>query len=139
MPPVAAPDRYRAGVIMLVAALTGAVVLGGLAVFQALLISGAPLGRFAWGGRHEVLPLRLRIGSVVSVALYAFFAVLMLQAADAVAVLPEGVVGVAVWALAGYFALGIALNAASRSRPERLVMTPVVVLLTVVCVVLALG
>ena len=114
------------------------VVLAGLAVFQALLIAGQPLGRFAWGGQHTVLPTGLRVGSAVSIALYAGFAVLILSAAGALAVLPAGFVDVAIWVLAGYFVLGIGLNAISRSRPERLVMTPVVLLLAAVCLVLAL-
>jgi hypothetical protein len=120
------------------AAVLGCVLLGALAVFQALLVAGQPLGRFAWGGQHEVLPTGLRVGSAVSIALYAAFAVLMLSAADALDVLPTGFVEVAIWVLTGYFTLGIAMNAISRSRPERLVMTPVVLVLAVVCLVLAL-
>ncbi len=120
-------------------ALLGVLLLGALAVFQACLVAGAPLGRFAWGGQHVVLPPSLRIGSVVSVVSYAFFAVLMLQVAGAVAVLPRGFVDVAIWVLAGYFAVGVAMNAVSRSRPERLVMTPTVLALTAVCLVLALN
>ncbi len=119
-------------------ALLAVVVLAGLAVFQAMLVAGQPLGRFAWGGQHTVLPPGLRVGSAVSIAMYAGFAVLVLCAADALAVLPAGFVDVAIWVLTGYFALGIGLNAISRSRPERLVMTPVVLVLTVVCLVLAL-
>src|SRR5687768_17050944 len=107
-------------------AVLGCVLLGALAVFQALLVAGQPLGRFAWGGQHEVLPTGLRVGSAVSIGLYAAFAVLMLSAADALDVLPTGFVEVAIWVLTGYFTLGIAMNAISRSRPERLVMTPVV-------------
>ncbi len=119
-------------------ALMGVALLGGLAVFQVLLIAGKPLGRFAWGGQHVVLPTRLRIGSAVAVALYALFAVLMLQAADAFSVLPDGVAAVGIWVLAGYLLFGVALNAASRSRSERLVMTPVTVVLAAVCLTLAL-
>jgi hypothetical protein len=103
-----------------------------------MLIAGQPLGRFAWGGQHTVLPTGLRVGSAVSIALYAAFAVLILCAAGALTVLPAGFVDVAMWILSGYFALGIALNAISRSRPERLVMTPVVLVLAAVCLVLAL-
>jgi hypothetical protein len=114
------------------------VVLAGLAVFQALLVAGQPLGRFAWGGQHAVLPTGLRVGSAVSIPLYAAFAVLILCAAGALAVLPEGFVGVAIWVLTGYFALGIAMNAISRSRPERLAMTPTVLVLAAICLVLAL-
>jgi len=120
-------------------AFLGLAVLGGLAVFQVLLVAGAPLGRFAWGGQSEVLPTRLRIGSAVSVVLYGVFALLMLQAAGAVTVLPRGPVGIAIWVLAGYFTLGIVMNAVSRSRPERLVMTPLVTVLAVAALVLALN
>src|SRR4051794_5040599 len=120
-------------------ALLGVVVLGCLAVFQLLLTFGAPLGRFAWGGRNEVLPNGLRIGSAVSIVLYAAFALLMLQAAGVVTVLPRSAGHVAVWVLTAYFAVGVAMNAASRSRSERQVMTPVALALTVVCLVLALG
>ena len=130
-------SRYGPGVIMGLAALA-VVVLAGLAVFQALLVAGQPLGRFAWGGHHPVLPTGLRVGSAVSIAMYAGFAVLVLCAGRALAVLPEGFVGVAIWVLTGYFALGIAMNAISRSRPERLVMTPVVLVLAAICLVLAL-
>jgi hypothetical protein len=122
----------------MVVALGGAALLGCLAVFQLLLIAGAPLGRFAWGGQHAVLPLGLRIGSAVSIVLYGVIALLMLQTAGAFAVLPRGLVDVAIWALTAYFAVGVAMNAASRSRPERLVMTPLVLVLALVCLTLAL-
>jgi hypothetical protein len=55
-----------------------------------------------------------------------------------VTVLPSGVAGVALWVLTAFFAVGVAMNAASRSRGERLVMTPVVLALAVLCLVLAL-
>jgi hypothetical protein len=119
-------------------AVLAVVVLVGLAVFQGLLVAGQPLGRFAWGGQHVVLPTGLRVGSAVSIALYAGFAVLILSAAGALSLLPKGFVDVAIWVLTGYFALGIAMNAISRSRPERMVMTPVVLVLAAVCLLLAL-
>jgi hypothetical protein len=121
------------------AAVLALALLAALAVFQGLLVAGLPLGRFAWGGRSEVLPVGLRIGSVVSIALYAAFAVLILQAAGRLSLLPGGFVAVAIWVLTGYFALGIVMNAISRSRSERLLMTPVVTVLAVACLVLALG
>lgn len=123
----------------MVAAVLGSALLAALAIFQAALVAGAPLGRFAWGGQHVVLPRNLRVGSAVSIALYAFFAVLILQAAGAVDVFPGGFADVAIWVLTGYFALGILVNAISRSRPERLVMTPTALLLAAACLVLALG
>jgi hypothetical protein len=53
--------------------------------------------------------------------------------------LPDGVARVAIWVLAGYFVLGIGMNAISRSSPERLLMTPLVALLAAPCLLLALG
>ncbi|WP_164700843.1 hypothetical protein [Modestobacter sp. KNN46-3] len=122
----------------MVAAVVGVVLLGCLAVFQVSLIGGAPLGRFAWGGQHVVLPTALRIGSAVSLVLYGLFAALILQVAGALDVLPRGVADVAIWVLTAYFAVGVLMNAVSRSVPERLVMTPVALALAVVCLVLAL-
>jgi hypothetical protein len=123
----------------MIVALAGVAVLGALAVLQLLLVAGAPLGRFAWGGQNHVLPTRLRIGSAVSVVVYGAFALLMLEAAAAVSLLPRGFVDIAIWVLTAYFTLGIVMNAVSRSRPERLVMTPVAALLAAVCLVLALN
>jgi len=121
----------------MIAAVVSLVLLGALAVFQGLLAAGQPLGRYAWGGQHAVLPARLRTGSVVSIVLYAVFALLILQAADLLDLVPDGVASVAIWVLTGYFVLGIAMNAMSRSRPERLAMTPVVAVLAVCCLALA--
>jgi hypothetical protein len=124
--------------VIISAAALGCALLGALAVFQALLVAGQPLGRFAWGGQYTVLPTGLRVGSAVSIALYVGFAALMLCAAGALDLFSDGFVDVAIWVLTGYFALGIGMNAISRSRPERMVMTPVVLVLTVVCLALAL-
>jgi hypothetical protein len=120
------------------AAVLGILLLAALTVLQVLLVAGAPLGRFAWGGQHAVLPPQLRIGSAVAIVLYVVFAVLVLQGAEVLDVLPEGLVDVALWVLTGYLALGTAVNAASRSRSERAVMTPVTAVLAVACLVLAL-
>ena len=125
--------------VILVAAVVVCVLLAGLAVFQLLLAAGRPLGRFAWGGQHEVLPRRLRIGSAISVALYALIAAVVLQAAGVIEVFPEAVADVGIWVVTGYLALGVPLNAISRSRSERLVMTPVVLVLALGCLVVALG
>ncbi|NEK84499.1 hypothetical protein GCU60_01795 [Blastococcus saxobsidens] len=121
------------------ASVVACLLLAGLAVLQLLLVAGRPLGRFAWGGQHDVLPRGLRVGSAVSVVLYAAFAVVILQAAGALVVLPEAVADVGIWVLTGYFALGVLMNGISRSRPERMLMTPVALLLAGCCLVVALG
>ena len=122
-----------------VAAVLFTVLLAALAAFQLALIAGAPWGRLAWGGQDRVLPARKRIGSVVSIVLYAVFAVVALDRAGVADLLPDGFAVVAMWVIVAYLALGIPLNAISRSRPERFVMTPVVVVLVVLALLVALG
>jgi predicted permease len=123
-----------------VAAVLVCLVLSALTVFQGLLVLGAPWGRFAWGGRHRVLPVSLRAGSVVSIVIYAVIAAVVLARAGLV--LPDvtrGAVRTATWVVVAYFFLGIGLNLASRSRPERAVMSPVTAVLCAGCAVVALG
>lgn len=124
----------------MIAAVVASVLLAGLAVFQVALAAGAPLGRFAWGGRHAVLPRGLRIGSAVSVVLYAVFAWIIWRAVDVLDDVGdhEPSVPPALWVLTGYFALGVLANLASRSRAERAVMTPVAAVLLACCLVIAL-
>lgn len=121
------------------AAIALTVILAALAVFQLALALGAPLGRFAWGGTHRVLPTRLRIGSLVSILVYAVIAVLALDRVDLVDVVPDPVSTVGMWVAFGYFVLGIPLNALSRSRAERYTMTPVVAVLALLSLLVALG
>ena len=123
-----------------IAAIAICVILGALAVFQLALVCGAPLGHFAWGGADRVLPRAKRIGSAVSILLYGAFAwVLLMKAGLVPMVLPEIVVDVATWVIVGYFALGIPMNAISRSKPERYTMTPVLIVLLVLALIVALG
>jgi hypothetical protein len=123
-----------------IAASAACAVLSGLAIFQAALVSGAPLGRFAWGGQHKVLPTGLRVGSAVSIVLYGAFGYIALAKAGMVPLLAnEAVTSVVAWVLAGYFALGVLMNAISRSKPERAVMTPVAFVLAAAYLVLAVS
>ena len=118
------------------------VALGLLAVgvvFQTVLASGAPWGRFAWGGAHRVLPRRLRIGSVVAAVLYVAFAVLLLSRGGVLPGSENALVMVLTWILFAYFAVGVVLNGISRSRPERWTMTPVCAMLALMTLIIALS
>lgn len=122
------------------AAITLTVLLAGLAAFQAALVAGAPIGQFAWGGQHVRLPRGLRFGSAIAILIYAGISVVALQRAAVVSLFPAGDwVGIAAWVIVGYLILGIPLNAISRSRPERLTMTPLVCVLAALALVVALG
>lgn len=110
-----------------------------LAIFQSLLSTGYPLGRFAWGGRHDVLPTKLRIGSAISILLYIFFAVIILSAAGVANIISnEQLTSIAIWVLVAYFFLGVFMNGISQSKLERAVMTPVALCLALSCLLIAI-
>jgi hypothetical protein len=120
--------------VIVFSAVVAVVILAALAVFQVALVAGAPLGHFAWGGQYRVLPSRLRIGSAVSTVLYAVFAIIIWAA-----VTRSSAVGdIGIWVLTAFFGLGVLMNGISRSRPERLLMTPVVLVLALCSLVIAL-
>jgi hypothetical protein len=121
------------------AAIALTVILAVLAVFQLALALGAPLGHFAWGGQHRVLPAKLRIGSAVSILIYVVIALLALDRAELIDVVPDPVSTVGMWIVFAYFVLGIPMNAISRSKPERYTMTPIVTVLAVLSLLVALG
>ncbi len=122
------------------AAIAFTVVSALLAIFQLTLVFGAPLGRFAWGGQNDVLPARLRRGSVIAVILYVAFSVILLTASGVIS-LPvlEPVAGLLCWMIVVYLSIGIVMNALSRSKPERFVMTPVAAILAILSLIVALG
>jgi hypothetical protein len=120
-------------------ALLACAVLAGLTILQGALIGGAPLGRMAWGGQHRVLPAKLRIGSAVSIGVYALFAYAALAKAGLVpALVSESFTAVTMWVMTAYFVLGVVMNGISRSKPERLIMTPTTLALAALYLVLAL-
>lgn len=123
---------------MELAALSACIILASLAIFQVALIAGAPLGAFAWGGTHKVLPPKLRVSSAISILIYLFIALIILSKAG---IMPTAgsASGVGMWVVAGYFWLGVMLNAISRSKPERNLMTPVALALAVLASIIAIS
>ncbi len=86
-----------------------------------------------------MLPRRLRVGSGVSILLYAAFAVVLLARSGALLGASSAVVIVLTWVLFAYFLAGIVLNGISRSRPERWTMTPVCAMLAGMTLIVALS
>jgi hypothetical protein len=116
------------------------VLLAALAVFQLLLVAGLPLGRFAWGGQHNILPARLRAGSALSVVIYTIFAFVALERSGITTVITAPLVGIiAMWVIAGYLALSVLPNLASKSPHEKRMMVPVSLGLAILAILIATG
>ncbi|MGY4893417.1 MAG: hypothetical protein ACO1N2_01845 [Candidatus Saccharimonadota bacterium] len=116
------------------------IILLALTIFQLALVFGAPLGAYAWGGQHKVLPTNLRVSSIGSIILYILFAGVIASKAGFISglILPQ-TVNFSMYVFAAYFTLGIFMNAISKSKNERLVMTPVAAVLAMCFWVVALN
>lgn len=127
--------------LSLLAAWTGVVTMWALAAFQLAVAAGAPLGQYVWGGFHTGrLPARFRLASLFATGLLIAFSLLLLERAGIFSGLDRpGIAGVAVWAMVALFALSTIGNLASRSPSEKKLMTPVAILLTVCCLIVALS
>ena len=122
------------------AAVTVAVLLGGVAVFQVLLAAGARWGHYAYGGRlagpGEPLPARYRIVSAVAVLVLAAMAWTVLAAAGLVSY--PGGERLVVWLVFGYLVLNTAGNLASPTRFERFGMGALTAVAAVLTLLVAL-
>jgi len=110
-----------------------------IALFQAALALGAPLGRAAWGGGHAgVLPTGLRIASAVAIVVWTFAALLVLERVGFSPVsLSAGFVRWGTWALVGLLVAGALMNLASPSAWERFLWGPLALVLAVLTLVVA--
>ena len=128
------------GAMIETSTIAATVILAALFIFQVLLIAGVPLGKYAWGGQNKVLSRNLRIASLSSLFLYIVFAVFILSKGSVIDIIKnDAIVNIGMWVFTAYFFLGVVMNAISRSKPERMLMTPVALLLAVLflCVALA--
>jgi hypothetical protein len=122
------------------ASVLAALVLSFVAIFQILLVIGLPLGGAAWGGKHRVLPPRLRIASALSSLLLGLAAWIVL-ARTGLVTLPwqSSVVRVGTWFVFSFLTLNTVSNFVSKSRIERMVMTPVAFICSICLLVVALS
>ena len=115
---------------MIIATLLAVFTLSLLSLFQLSLALGAPMGKFAWGGKYKVLPRNLRIGSTLSLIIYLGIAICLLSKSGIYQIIQQGtLLYILVWVIFVYLVLGIFMNAISRSKRERYAMTPIVILL----------
>ena len=111
----------------------------GLAVFQLLLAFGVPVGHAAWGGKHRILPKNLRIASFFSALLFAFVSISVLEKVEMITVFnnPDLVKWV-VWVFTAFLGLNTLSNFFGGSRLEKRYMTPVSLVLALLCLFISL-
>lgn len=122
-----------------IAAVLATCILIALGIFQGLLIAGYPLGNYAFGGAHKVLPRNFRIGSFIAIITYIFMISVYLAKGFNLPFYSPEKLSAYLWILGIYFVLGVFMNGISRSKPERLVMTPIVFTLLILTIIVWMG
>ncbi|MGN6985537.1 hypothetical protein ACTHSL_11290 [Neisseria sp. P0008.S010] len=104
----------------------GAVLFGIIAIMTVLVACGLPLGEFTMGGQHKILPEKLRVVAVISVAIQIFAMIIILQAGGFISLWWSfKVTKYICFFFAAYLSLNTIMNMLSKSRKEKYVMTPI--------------
>lgn len=116
-----------------------AIMFVSIAVFQVLLSLGFPLGEFAMGGFHKVLPKKLRIVSVFNAIILLFMGFIFLQHTNVFYAFNFSSTNIFVWAITIFLGFNTIANIVSRSRKERVVMTPLSSIAFLLCLYISLS
>ena len=123
-----------------IAGYAGGLAFAWLTLFQVMLAAGLPLGRLAWGGTQRVLPIGLRIASLMSAVVSGAAVLVVAQAAGfGPVLLPEAWVAPALLALAVLFTLSLLANLFGARGLERLHGVPLAALCVGSSLLLVLG
>ena len=116
-----------------------AILMVTIAFFQVLLALGYPLGEYAMGGYYKVLPKKLRIVSVVNAFILLFMGYVVLKHSNVLTGIDFLSTNNLVWVITIFLGLNTLTNLISRSRKERIVMTPIAGFTFLLCLFIALS
>ena len=109
----------------MVSSLIGACAFSVVIILSFLIILGLPLGELTMGGRYKVFPKKLRIVLVSQLLLQVFFVIVILQMGGYLPLwFSFKTTRIILIVMAVYLSLNVLMNLASKSRKERLIMTP---------------
>lgn len=126
---------------MQAAAISLIVILALVAMFQLALVLGAPMGEYVSGGQNPgKLTPRLRVTSAISILIYAGIAGHLFAQIGVVPKLFDGQFNaLGNWGMVGILGASLAANAMSKSKKERQLWVPVLLLAVVLAFIVALA
>ena len=125
--------------IVLIAAIIAVAIFVVISVIQLLLAIGLPLGKLAFGGKYEKLPTNMRIMSIVSIGIFTVASIAILERAGLLIIFNIPIFTlVFVWIIAIYLAFNTMLNIMSKSKQEKLIMTPLSLISSIFCFIVAI-
>ena len=124
---------------VLIAAIIAVAVFVVVSIIQLLLALGLPLGKLAYGGKYEKLPTNMRIMSIVVIGIFALGSFSVLERVGIITILNNPIFTlIVVWIIAVYLAFNTLLNAVSKSKQEKLIMTPLSLISAICCFLVAI-
>ncbi|MHA1239541.1 MAG: hypothetical protein ACTSQU_01990 [Promethearchaeota archaeon] len=124
---------------VLIAAIIAVVIFVVVSIIQLLLALGLPLGKLAYGGKYEKLPAKMRIMSLVAIGIFTLASISVLERVAIITVFNNPVFTlVVVWIISVYLAFNTLTNAISKSKREKLIMTPLSLISAICCFIVAI-
>jgi len=124
---------------VLIAAIIAVAVFAIVSILQLLLALGVPLGKLAYGGKYEKLPTKMRIMSLVAIGIFALGSISVLERVGIITIFNNAILTlVVVWIIAVYLAFNTLTNAISKSKREKLIMTPLSLISAICCFIVAI-
>jgi hypothetical protein len=124
---------------ILIAAIIAVMIFVVISVFQVLLALGLPLGKLAYGGKYEKLPTNMRIMSLIAIGIFALGSISVLERVAIIMIFNNQIFTlVVVWIIAVYLAFNTLTNAISKSKQEKLIMTPLSLISAICCFIVAI-
>lgn len=109
----------------MITAFIGSFLLLCVMILYILLVFGFPFGELAMGGKYKVLPIQYRIACAISIIPLLIAIVVLMQTGGIFSTgLPQNIVRGIAYFFAIYFCVNTLMNAFSKSKKERLIMTP---------------
>lgn len=116
-----------------IASKVGAILLGIIIVLTILLAFGLPLGELSMGGKYKIIPPKMRIVVWVMAIIQTMGLLIILQKSSTLPLLFSlKVTRIICFVYAGYLSLNSIMNFFSRSKKEKLIMTPLAIV-TAIC------
>lgn len=112
-----------------------------VSLFQLALVLGAPMGEYTLGGQTQgKLSVKLRLVSAISLLLnLAIAGHYLAQTGTIQTLLPSDLNQIANWGLVVFTAAGLVMNSISKSKKERKMWVPVLLLSLACAVIVAVG
>ena len=109
-------------------------------LFQFALAAGMPWGHLAMGGRFpDVMPPAMRVGAVIQAALLVFLAMIVLARAGVTLTSMYTMSTMWIWVVVAISGLSLVMNLITPSKWERILWSPIALIMTVCSLLVALN